>query len=343
MRYIRWLSTSVDSSPIRARRIIKILVFLGLFIALFWIIPVDRVVQALLTANLFLFFLGVVLGLLASLLTSFQMKPLLYNQDIKRGIGQIFAVNLAVKFYLFFTPTTLIASGIRWYRFSKPEGKFTEAFVALAYFRLFETFLTLAMGSGFLLLSTQRAIQVNGTWVVLLIVGIILIWLLITRFSLRIYQWIRMRSARFLNKPFLKWSLQKLEKLLDAASAFALMPAKELVGVMVSGILSALAVIASGVVFAKSLGIAIGLLEMGWIQAVISLASQLPFTMAEGLGVREITLVALLGIFDVSAERALALSLLIFIRSIIIALLGGVIEALNLLRIKRLARTNPIP
>lgn len=340
---MRWLLISTDPLPQRIRGLIKMLVLVGLLFALFWIVPVNRVIQALLTVDMPLFILGIGLGLLAVFLTSLQMKLLLHNQQIQRGVGQIFAVNLAVKFYLLFTPTTLIASGVRWYRFSRPEGKFTEAFVALASFRLLGSFLTLTMGLGFLLIGTQYALLFTTGWIILLIIGIIIIWLLFTRFSLPIYQWVNLRSGRLFNMPIFHWVSQRIEKLLEAASAYAQMPATGLLGIIVSVIFSFLTVIASAVVFAKSLGIDIGFIEMGWIQAVISLVSQLPFTMAEGLGVREVTLVTLLGLFGVGAERALALSFLIFIRGVVIALLGGIVEAISALRTKRLTAAAPIP
>jgi len=81
-----------------------------------------------------------------------------------------------------------------------------------------------------------------------------------------------------------------------------------------------------------------GFLEMGWIQAVVSLASQLPFTIGEGLGVREVTLVAVLSLFGINAAHALAFSFLIFIRNILIALMGGILEAIEALRARRTVR-----
>lgn len=343
LRTIRWFLISPESTPQRARRLLKILVLLGLFLALFWIVPMDKVIRALFAVDLKLFFLGVSLGLLAVLLTAIQMKPLLDNQKIQRSIGQIFAVNLAVKFYLLFTPTTIIASGVRLYRFSNPEGKYIEAFVALMYFRLFKTFLTLAIGLGFLAISAQGALRFNLVWIVLLILGIIVLWLLITRFSFPAHQWMDLRSGKLFNSKFLDWVLQKIEKLLEAALAYAHMPATGLLVTITSGILSYLAVIASTLMFAKSLGIDISFLEMGWIQAATSLVSQLPFTMAEGLGVREVTLVALLGTFNISSELALAMSFLIFIQGVLIAIMGGAVEAARILREKQLPKLGSNP
>jgi uncharacterized membrane protein YbhN (UPF0104 family) len=66
---------------------------------------------------------------------------------------------------------------------------------------------------------------------------------------------------------------------------------------------------------------------MGWVLAVVQLITQLPFTAASGLGVREVTLVALLTTMGVSADLALALSLLLLVRGVLIAMTGGVVEA----------------
>ena len=98
----------------------------------------------------------------------------------------------------------------------------------------------------------------------------------------------------------------------------------------------------SGLFLAWALGIEINFLNMGWIQAVVLLATQLPFAVAGGLGIREVTLVALLGTFGVSADLSLALSFLIFVRSILIGLLGGLIEAIGALRNKRSPTTDPV-
>lgn len=321
----------------------KILILILLFIALFWIIPVDNVIQALLTTDPVLFTIGTVLAILSVFLTAVQMEPLIRNQGIRRNIPQLFAINMAVKFYLQFTPTTILGTGIRWYRIAQPEGKVFESFVALAFFRVLETFLTLAMGLGFYLLSTQRALKVSAGWVVLLILVIIFTWLLITRYSLPIYNWLRSHPDSFLNRPYLQRILRIVEKLLDSVAAYAKIPSIDLFLSIFSGTISALAGIASGVVLAKAIGINMAFLDMGWIQSIVNLASQLPFAVAGGLGIREVTLVALLSIFNINAEQALALSFLIFIRGFLLALLGGIGEAIELFRGKHPTKLEVFP
>jgi uncharacterized protein (TIRG00374 family) len=314
-----------------------------LFVVLFWIIPVEEVIQALLTTDLVLFSIGTALGILAVFLTAVQMEPLVRNQGIKRNILQLFSINMAVKFYLQFTPTTLVGSGIRWYRIGQPEGKIVESFVALTFFRILETFLTLTMGLGFFLISAKHTLKVSAAWVIVMILVIIMAWILITRYSLPIYNWIKSHTNSLLNQHYLQAFLKGVEKILNSVSAYSSIPATDLLLSVISGTISALAGITSGVILANAIGINLAFLDMGWIQSIVYLASQLPFAVAGGLGVREVTLVALLSTFGISAERALALSFLIFIRGILIALLGGVGEAIDALLGKHTTKLNVFP
>ena len=144
----------------------------------------------------------------------------------------------------------------------------------------------------------------------------------------------------FLEKAPWKVLARRIDKFLVAVTAYANMPAGDLLLSIGSGIISALAGIASGVFLAQAIGIDLDFMNMGWIQAVILIATQLPFTVAGGLGVREVTLVAILSTFGVSADLALALSFLIFIRGIILSLFGGLVELIDALRSKR---TSSIP
>lgn len=333
--FARWFLKSDQPNARRTRRLVKFAIIIGLLIAVFWIVPVKNVIQALLETDPILFIIGVVLGLVAILFTSLQMKPLLDNQGINRSLWQVNNINLAVKFYLLVMPTSLVGSGYRWYRYAQPEGKVAESFVALAFFRLFRTFLILTIGLGFLLISIQKNITFRVGWIILLIIGIVVLWVVITRYSIPIYSWFRKHAGFILDRPFLKSILRIVEKLLSSASSYADMPVPALLLSMSAGILAILVGFASGVYLARAINIELGFLELGWALSVMSLATQFTLSIMEGLGVREVTLVALLSLFDVSAEQALAFSFLIFCRGVIISLLGGLIEAFDALRNNR--------
>lgn len=340
---LRWFFRGQTLGAQRLRRVVKILILIALFAALFWMVPFAQVVQAMLSADPIYLLVGILLGALTIVLTAVQMEPLTRNQGIKHGVGKILAINLAVKFYLQFTPSTLVASGYRWYRLAQPGGKNVEALVALAFFRVLETFLTIAMGLAFFLLAGQQAsLEVSLIWLLLILLLIVLAWVLVTRYSLKIYRWFRVRSAAWVEKGAWQVLARRIEKFLIAVTAYADMPAGDLLLSIAAGVISALVGIASGVALALSLGIDIGFLNMGWIQAVVLIATQLPFTVAGGLGVREVTLVAILANFGVSPDLALALSFLIFIRGVVLSLLGGLVELVDAFRSKRAAEVTSV-
>ncbi|MFM8321421.1 MAG: lysylphosphatidylglycerol synthase transmembrane domain-containing protein [Chloroflexota bacterium] len=334
----KWIRrTALDASPEaqRIRSTIKILILIALFAGLFWIIPLQEVVQAILTADPLYLLLGLAAGTLSTVLTAFEMEPLTRQAGIQHRVGTILNINLAVKFYTQFMPTSLVASGLRWYRLAQPGGKTAEALAALAFFRMLETFLTFALGLGFWLASSQDNTQVGMAWLLGLIGLTVAGWLVITRLSLPLYRIFKARLGERQEHRLLKPLLRRMDKFLSAVSAYASIPAGDLLAAVFWGTVSSMASIVSGLWFAQAVGIQITFLELGWIQAVVLLATQLPFAVAGGLGIREVTLVAAMGAYGVSAEQALALSFLMFVRGILIALLGGVTEAVDAIRQRR--------
>ncbi len=59
------------------------------------------------------------------------------------------------------------------------------------------------------------------------------------------------------------------------------------------------------------------------------MASNLPINFSPGIGLREVGLVALLVAMKVSLEQAVAMSALVFARTLFFGLLGGLIEGYN--------------
>jgi uncharacterized protein (TIRG00374 family) len=338
-RWMLWLWRDESSQAQNARRWLKILFIAALFAGLFWIIPLRQVAGAVLDADPLYLAVGVALGTLSTLLTAFELEPLTRHARLPHSVWQILSINLAVKFYSQFTPTTLVGSGLRWYRLAQPGNKAAESLAALAFFRVLETFLTIAMGVGFFVASGNQTVQLSWVTLAALVAAIIVGWIGITRWSVPLYQVFKRRSGGLLERRWLKPVARRLEKFINAVAAFADISAWRLFLAVFWGAASVISGVASGTVMAQAMGIDIGFMQMGWIQAIILLATQLPFAVAGGLGIREVTLVALLAGFGVSAEKALALSFLLLVRGLLISLLGGVTEGIEALR----GRKQPLP
>ena len=332
---LRWIWKGETPEAQRARRILKLALLLALFIGLFWIIPIRDVIYALLNADPLFLVLGLLLGVPSVYFNAMQLKILVQKQGIVISTGEIMHINLAVKFYTLFMPSTMVAGGIRWYQFSRKNGKFAEALAAIAFFRVIELYLTVVLGLAFWFLSGQDSVQVNVAWLVAIVVGTTLLWIAVTRASKPFSRWFEASFKPKISAPRWQLLLKQLERFFQAVVTYADFSVWDLFLVIFIGIIQQLIGIFSNMLLAKSVGIDLTYTQMGWIYSVVILAAQLPFAFAGGLGIREITLIALLSAFGIGADLALAFSLLLFVRGIFLSLVGGLLEVLQTMRIKR--------
>lgn len=87
-------------------------------------------------------------------------------------------------------------------------------------------------------------------------------------------------------------------------------------------------------VFSKTININVSLMDFSWIFSVLSLALFLPVSIS-GIGVRDGTLIGLLGLFGVSNEKAMALSMIMLLTNVIRGLIGGLVNLYYMTRQKR--------
>jgi uncharacterized protein (TIRG00374 family) len=328
---LRWLISDGDEAARQARVWLKIGLLGLLFIALFQIIPVDQFVATLLSARFGPLAGGLLLGLPASLLTSVQLTLLVRMQGIRLGLPQIFGINLATKFYTLVTPGSIIGSGIRWMKISSPQTMPVESLAALAFFRLMEFFLTVALGTGFFLLGGQGTPR-GTSWLIALLLFLILGWAAATKLSTGVIRWLNERTSPEEYSSLAGRMMQHSSRFITALATYAEVSPGELALAVLAGVASQLLSIYSALCLAKSVGIDMTFLQMGWVNAAVLLATQLPFGLAGGLGLREATLVALLPTQGIPAPSALALSLLQFLRWVLLAAIGGGWEAAAALR-----------
>ena len=82
--------------------------------------------------------------------------------------------------------------------------------------------------------------------------------------------------------------------------------------------------------FALSLGMDLSIVSVGWVRSFIVIISVIPISIS-GFGIREGSLIYLLQPYSVSAPEAVALSLLFFSKSLIVGVIGGLLEAKTLI------------
>jgi len=334
LNQLRWLLLDRDPRAQRIRRALKILLLAALFLALFWVIPVQSVLRSILSADVLLFLLGYGLSVVLVFFSTLELEPLARNQGIHKSLATLLEINLGIKFYLLFASSGLVGSGIRWYRLSQPEGKSAEAFVVVMFYRLLDNFLIIVLGMGFWLLSGRQAVEISIGWIAALVFLLVFLWFAVTRWSWAVFIWFKSRAGFLWEKKLTRGLMGLAEKLLLAVRAYAGMPLLDLLLALFAGIAAQLIGVAANLFIARSVGIQLSFLELGWITSVVNLATELPFAVAGGLGIREVTLLAILPTFGISGEVILAYSLLLFARTVLVGLTGGALEAFQTLRAK---------
>jgi uncharacterized protein (TIRG00374 family) len=302
------------------RFLIKLLVSGGLLAAVFSMIPVTQVADALLRTKWSIVVLSFLVIASTHYLNSAQMYLITRHQGISLSVNQIFLVNLITKFYGLFLPGIVAGGAIRWYHFSKPDRKPAQALAAIILNRVLETSMLMCLGLGFWLIDQQAANAVPLQYLVFLVA--ISLFVYAVSFSRRAHALIlRVASAWFVPA----WAADKARKVLSALGTYEDLPRREHATVLMIAIARHLLGLFSLYMLALALSLDIDFASLGWIRSLVAIAMFIPFSIS-GLGVREVTFVALLVPYGIASDDALALSLLVFARGLAFALTGGIIE-----------------
>ena len=312
--------------------ILKILVSMVIILYLLHSIPLSKILEPLSSAKIY-YLLTVLLIIMPSIvyLSAIQMEILTKKQRLPIKRITIMQINLATGFYNLFLPGYLSGGAIRWYKLSAVVGKPTKALTSIVYNRLFNTLTTIFMGLLFWMLDAKaRSNYFIGGSLLILFLGFLLLYLL--GFSNRIFQFsdfLIKRSSFF--PEFIK---NKLAKLLDAANDFRDLSMQDLFYFLLLSFVCHVLGIFVFYLLAVSIDIDISFINLGWIRSVLLLVLLLPISFS-GIGVRDGSLIVLLNQYSVLPEKAIALSLLLFARTVFIGLVGGVLEAIQIFFSKR--------
>lgn len=334
---VRWFFKDASPAARRARWLMSLVLVLVLFAWLFWRIPFQEVLDAFLSADPLYFSFGILVVIPSWLLSSKKLQILLQNHKIHRSVLQLFGIDLSVRFYSYIAPTTLVGSGVRWYRISQPEGNTAETLVGLVFYRLLNSTASIVIGLGFWLMRQQQgmAFLLGGVGGVALFY--LLLWISLTRISRPISYWLNTKAGRLLGRPSWKGFLKLVERFLNAVAAYADMSLSRLAWAVLLGFGASMFTIFSNVFLSKAVGLELSFADLGWVQSVVNLATQLPFAVVGGLGIREVGIVAMLGTLGIAPEVALAYSFLKFVRSLLFASAGGFLELGRVIAPKRVA------
>jgi len=313
----------------RLLQILRIVLFIGLTGSFLYFVPIQKIIDAIRDASPYYFWMAYLLMFPSSYLGALQLWILTRKQDIHATSLKLMEINLVIKFYSFFSPASAVGSLMRWYKLSG-NGKSAEALTAVTVNRLFDVFIAIVFGLFFVLGgTTNTAILIQPVWIFLFLTATLLLWLYITRYSHSILLWIRNKTENN-QQNWLKKVGTYAERLSASLLVYSRLKVHTLILMIVVGLSSELIGVLSFYYMALSINLPVQLTDLGWMRSTFFLVSLTPFTLVGGIGLREVSIVWVLSTMGIHTDLAAAFSFLVYARSVIISLTGGLIELVSL-------------
>lgn len=307
----------------RLWKILKPILVVGLLISFFYFVPIQDILRSLQSAGIGFFLVSIFLSIPVFYLSAITLWILTRKQQIHYSIWELIKMNLVIRFYSFFSPASIVGSGMRWYQLSK-GGKAAGALSAVAVDRALDIFIAVLLGLFWFLSGVQKD-AFNPFALFLLFVILVVGWFALTHWSPNASRWLAQQAEQ---AP-LSWTrnlLQFSSRLFQSLSVYASLSAVELTILLGASILSELINLLIQVFLAFSLHIPISFVDLGWMRSLFFLASLAPFTLTGGIGLREVTVVLVMSAFGIPPELAGAYSLLSYARTATVSLIGGAFE-----------------
>lgn len=307
--------------------VLKALITTGLLYYIGTTIPIKGIAPAIASARMEYFAVSFLLLLLRQYVASWRMKRLTDRQGLTVSLGRIFEINLITNYYGLFLPGSLAGGAIRWHKLHQAEGNGPGIFIAILFNRFLLTTATAATGVAFWALAGK--VEANRA------AGIILLGILFGLLALqgafvhgKLSAWAQGAVDRgaCMSDVTREW----IRKLFLALGHYRGLPFPALLGIAGVSVAEDLLGVASFFFVSLAIGLEVPFAHLGWIRACVIFVTMLPLSLS-GFGVREGTLIALLAPYGVGGTAAVAFSLLLYSRNLLLALVGGALETGNFL------------
>lgn len=299
-------------------------------VALVWLVSPQAILAVFRTADPEWVAAGIVLSLAAMLLSANIFQQILALRGVDAPYAVVLAANLAGDFYSLSLPGGLAVGGaVRLLRLGRDGLGMSGVLAAIVASRVQEMLLQLSLALVAMCWIASR-LPAAGPWGAVIGFGVLATacayFALFNRTSRRwgfglIARWLPRRS---------KWT-RRLRRLLVRAGRVRSVGTWAHVRLLAMGVLRHLLGATAFLAFAAAAGADLGLAPAIWVRGVTGITMLLPLSVA-GLGLRELSYVALLGIFGVPPAMALAMSLMVFGTLLLSAAAGGLIELGSALR-----------
>ena len=284
---------------------------------------------ALANASAALLLAGFITQLAVRAVNALRIRIIARSQGAPLSYRAILAALFTTAFYGLMLPGSVGAGAATLVKYVGQGATFAAALASMIVNRLLDTATIVTLGLAFWGLDHRDAADAGERHVAvaLLVLGPVL---------LATFHLILFGRTRALQR--IAGALQRLEfarrssigraivRVTEQCAAAGNLAARDAAAVSVLSIMKDLLEILVAYCFARACNIDLAFVTIAWMQAIVSLLTLLPITLS-GLGVREGALVLMTARHGVAAPLALTWSLLIFAGIVVVAAIGGLIEA----------------
>lgn len=260
-------------------------------------------------------------------LRSVKMRLVLKQQDCDVGVGTLFSATCVTALYSMILPG-ILSTGVKWYILKKSTGRGGTVLSSMFYSQLLTMIIMTVFGLAALMITNPVSLLFPGTqnrWVLPAVCGFLLAMvLLVTLLLLNAGTGgVVIRTLKRSLKPFGATVHHKGQDVLDQIAGFQTASAGFHLGITLLTIADTLVGGVVGYIISAegaNIDAPVGLFV--WLCAFIYVLGRLPISIAN-LGVRESLLVSMLSLYGVDKSAALLMSMILFSRLVVMALVGA--------------------
>jgi len=281
----------------------------------------QRLINTLKNADVVMLVVAFLVGILINMVSAFKWYLLTRSQALGAGYWRIFAYYLVGQFYNMFLPTSVGGDVVRSYELGRFSGRQADS-LASVFIERYTGVVTLLFVSGVAVLS--QLARFNQEFILFtlasFIVGLSFVaWLI---FDPRLYLWIRNTvQARY---PASEALFSKLDKLLASIDAYKSQPITIAVAFL-NSLLFYLVAVLNVLVCAWVFSPDVLFVDILIATPIIMLIMNLPISLGN-IGLMEVGYVSVLALLGYGAELGLAIMVLMRLKSVFDAALGGVLH-----------------
>lgn len=305
------------------KAILNVSISLAILSFIFWTVPLKAVVGSFQNADILFIAFSLALSPFVLFLNAAHTKVLTDKQGMALSVWKIIKINLISIFYGLFLPGMVSSGLIKWYKLAKSEQKRTEAFLVIVFNRFYDTVVLSVIGVLMWVLdplARQNALLLMSMMALcfaLFVAGLI-------SHSANTIEYLYSQFRRLPVK--IDFAQRITSKIVASVRQFHSLTTAELLKITGMIAIKHLIGITTFLLFAIAVQIDLPFASHGWIRTYIMLAMMLPISLA-GLGVREGGMIVLLQLYGIPPQQALAFSFLLLGRSILLGLVGGIVES----------------